>query len=488
MKRIAVIGVGAVGVSVLSAMARNPYYQDCQITIYDQPQTFGTGLPYQSDSEILLINQTGDTMSLEPEDPFDFVKWVEQEKGIPNGEKGFFPRPWYGEYLLEKLNQARQILQPRAIYEEATSIRIKEDGTYLVQSASTTETYDCIHLSIGHLPYQDPYQLLGQDNYIHHPYPVQKKMAQISNGARVGVIGTGLTGIDLLRYFQHEEKDYHVHSFSRGGEFPLYRGFEPQMQLRFLNIETLKEAKAQHQGFVPLEKMVEWFRLECADKQVDFNDLRRRFGKGTKAQLEEQLRVEDEVGLLQAIIHKLDPHLADFLNALTEADRQKFFSEYEPLFKHFRAPMPKKSLEELLQWWNAGEIAVWQDMQSVESMDSGFRVSIQDGKTIEVDYLVNATGHNMQVKPSPYNSQLLNQLVDERILQAEPFGGVQVLWPSAQAISQRYGVLEGMRVHGQLVQGTQYGNNARLLMLQANQVVNACAEKEIEKEKATLFS
>ena len=74
LNRIAIIGMGAAGVSVLNAIARNEYYHLDQIVLYDQTQTFGTGTPYQPDSEILLINQTADTMSLDPTDSLDFVK------------------------------------------------------------------------------------------------------------------------------------------------------------------------------------------------------------------------------------------------------------------------------------------------------------------------------------------------------------------------------------------------------------------------------
>ena len=58
MRKLAIIGAGVAGVSVLNALLENPYYADCKIVIYDQQKTFGTGLPYQPDDEHLLINQT----------------------------------------------------------------------------------------------------------------------------------------------------------------------------------------------------------------------------------------------------------------------------------------------------------------------------------------------------------------------------------------------------------------------------------------------
>lgn len=476
--------MGAAGVSVLNALAGNISDYPNQIVLYDQTKTFGTGIPYQSDSEILLINQTADTMSLNPADSLDFVKWVEKKKGIQNGNKKFFARTWFGEYMREKANIAIQGVQPKIIQELVTDLSVQEDGTYLVRTDSTIEQFDSVHLCTGHLPYKDPYHLLNEKKYFHNTYPVNEKLADIPSKTRIGIIGTGLTGIDLMRYLKKQDKDYSVQIFSREGQFSLYRGYEPDITLTYLTLENLEDVKARCNGFVPLENMVEWFHLECADKQVDFDYLKAHFSKGNKEQLEKQLQDGENIGMLQAIIHKMDAHLAEFMQALTETDKEKFYTEYEPVFKHFRTPMPKKSLTELIQWWENGEIKVWEGMQSVEIEDAGFKVTVSDGKTVEVDYLVNATGHDMDVKPSVYQSELMNHLIQNEILQSERFGGVKVVWPSAEAISPRYGVLKRLYVHGQLIQGMQYGNNAHLLMQQAYRVVNADAKKQLENKYA----
>lgn len=476
MRKIAIIGMGVTGVSVLKSMAKYPYYQDCKIVVYNPPRTFGTGIPYQEDSEKLLINQTADTMSLEIEDSANFVKWVKKEKGILNGEKNFFPRVWFGEYLRGKLSKAIQSLQPEVIPENVISLRIKKDGTYLIETHSSMKSYDSVHLCIGHLPYKDPYHLIANEGYIHHPYPAQEKLTKFPQGSRIGIIGTGLTSIDLMRFLKSQQKNFQISFFSRKNHFPLYRGFEPDISLSYLTIDNIRQEKLKHHGFVPLEKMVNWFYLECEEKGIDFNDIKNRFGNGTKEQLNRLLHEDNNIGMLQAIIHKMDSHLAEYMTALTESDRNLFFTHYESVFKYFRTPMPKESLEELIKEWNSGRIKVFEGMQTVEPTVGGFKVQLSDVESEEVDYLINATGHEMNVQNFKNNSKLMNQLLNERILQAETFGGVQVIWPSAQAVSQRYGVLHGLYVHGQLVQGIQYGNNAHLLMRQANQVI----EKDIK--------
>lgn len=50
--------------------------------------------------------------------------------------------------------------------------------------------------------------------------------------------------------------------------------------------------------------------------------------------------------------------------------------------------------------------------------------------------------------------------MDERILQPETFGGVQVRLPDLSAISQKYGIIHRLKIHGELISGIQFGNNS----------------------------
>lgn len=241
--KIAIIGMGVAGVSVLSAMTKHPIFQKHEIILFDKPQTFGTGLPYQPDSSIILLNQTADTMSMEQNDRLDFVRWVEKHKGYHHCEKEHLPRPWYGEYVREKLEKAIAILKPEVREEYVTDISLQKDGTFLVSSESNQEQFDLVHLCIGHLPYLDPYKLIGNARFIYHPYPVKETLAQIPDEATIGIIGTGLTAIDILRFFKHQKRNKNIHFFSDTGTFSTLRGVEPDLRLRYLNKQRLRDEK-----------------------------------------------------------------------------------------------------------------------------------------------------------------------------------------------------------------------------------------------------
>lgn len=194
MAKIAIVGMGAAGVSVLHAMTKFSEYADAEIIIYTDPDTFGTGLPYQPDSNILLLNQRAETMSIKQEDPLDFVRWAVAKKGFKDGEKAHLPRPWYGEYLQETMKKAIEILKPTIIKEEVHDLSIQNNNTIILRTPNSEQQVDMVHLCTGHLSYQDPYHLKGHAHFIYNPYPTYEKLNNIPNHSCVGIITRSFWG------------------------------------------------------------------------------------------------------------------------------------------------------------------------------------------------------------------------------------------------------------------------------------------------------
>lgn len=224
--------------------------------------------------------------------------------------------------------------------------------------------------------------------------------------------------------------------------------------------------------------MLEWFELECEDKEIDARRMVELYGKGTKQQLENQLIDEGKLGVLQSIIHHMDEDLPDFWNSLTEKDKIVFMEKYRSTFEVIRSPIPREAIEELIAWWKNGELSVRGGMKSVEEQADDFIVHFDQETSMKVDYLVNATGQMLNVSISPYQSDILNNLLNQRVIQPEKFGGVQVHWPTSEPVSQRYGLVEQLYLHGQLITGVQYGNNtAGMLRDHAHDVVERIASR-----------
>src|SRR5699024_2858752 len=96
----------------------------------------------------------------------------------------------------------------------------------------------------------------------------------------------------------------------------------------------------------------------------------------------------------------------------------------------------------------------------IEENGASFTCHLKDGTSINVDYFINATGNDIHVSFDKKQMHLLSQMLNERIIQPEEFGGVQVRIPDLSAVSQKYGVIHTLKAHGQLIAGIQFGNSS----------------------------
>jgi uncharacterized NAD(P)/FAD-binding protein YdhS len=458
---IAIIGMGAAGISVLREWVRQVERKEKHsLTIYSDERLFGTGLPYQKDDESLLLNQYAETMSLLPEDELHFVKWVEEKYKVGNSEKEFLPRAWYGEYLKEVLSDLLKEVKVTIIKQSVLSLRVTEEKQYLVSTEKETKYYDMVHLTTGHLAYQDFYDLNGTTGYIHLPYPVVDNLSSIKEEDHVGILGTGLTAVDLLLYLKKNYPSIQVSFFSPDGKFGSVRGEEEFLNLTYFTKKRIEEAKKEYDGLIPLEIVIEWFLKECSNQGLDAKMFWENYGLGTVESMKFDLEHLEEIGAFQSVIHSMTEVYADIWNALSTNDRRRFMEQYAERFTRFRSPLPQKTSNKIVEFVENGSVSIYKGISSVEKKHELFHVTIEDDETITVDCLLNGTGQLKSLTEEIEKQQpLIKQLVNERILAPYTYGGVQVVYPSMSALSTRYGQLDTLKLYGQLVSGIDYMNN-----------------------------
>ena len=54
--RVAIIGMGTAGVSVLRQLVKHEDFSKLKVDVYDDAKNMGQGVPFQNDSSELLIN------------------------------------------------------------------------------------------------------------------------------------------------------------------------------------------------------------------------------------------------------------------------------------------------------------------------------------------------------------------------------------------------------------------------------------------------
>jgi len=205
--KVAIVGMGVAGISIIREMNRQFSSEEragLELLLYTRPDQFGTGFPYRSDDESLLINQYTETMTIDPNNPDDFLDWIKENKSAETVYHSHLPRSWFGEYLKERMSIWLETLNYTVIYEDVQNIEKLDEDIYRIVTEKTRQRVEMVHLTAGHLAYQDPYQLIGTPGYIYDPYPADKQLMMSVEQKKIALIGTGLTALDALLFLRKE--------------------------------------------------------------------------------------------------------------------------------------------------------------------------------------------------------------------------------------------------------------------------------------------
>lgn len=350
--KIAIIGMGVAGIGALREWTKEKEIDpSIELTVFGDENTFGTGAPYQKDNEKLVMNQAAGTITIIPENKKDFSEWMQHNQNEENPALKHYPRELFGDYLKDRMND--WLIQSKAgiVKEKVERVQILANNQFRLTSSSVVKDFDAVHLCIGGLAYKDSYQLINHPNFIVNPFPVEKTLSVIPKGSIVGVLGTGLTGIDIFRYTYYNRPDLTVSFFSPSGRFKSIRGKSDPIDYRFFTEENIKLAKEKNNGFIPLETYVEWFKKEAEYQQLSLKDNWENDQLGSKDTLKRELNDSKEIGAIQNLLHDMSPFLPEIWLALEETDKQLFFDKYYEKWDKLRSSFPVATAKELVSAW-----------------------------------------------------------------------------------------------------------------------------------------
>ena len=175
--RIAIIGMGTAGVSLLKELVKYNEFEQMEVDVYDNPKNMGQGVPFQNDSDQLLINLPAKQMSLNLNNEREFYEWYQHQSIFKFSNPEYLPRFIFGHYMKDYLetyhNQYSNIhMIKEAVLEVYIESNIGDTQVeYVVCTSENIEKrrrYDIVFLTIGTMSYHDPYQLKGTPGYIKH--------------------------------------------------------------------------------------------------------------------------------------------------------------------------------------------------------------------------------------------------------------------------------------------------------------------------------
>lgn len=473
---VGIVGLGVAGISILREIKNQTSrtkHDPLHITVYSEKESFGTGFPYQPDDETLLINQYTETMSIDPENPYDFMDWVKEKKQMNNLKNTHLPRALFGVYLSEKSSQLLEELNVTVIYEKVIAVKMQASGQYAIETNNGSKHFDSVHLSVGHLAYQDPYNLKGNEKYIYNPYPATKRLKYENVPSTVGIIGTGLTAIDTFLYMRKHYPDVQLSFLSLDERFSSVRGHEPEVETHYFCKESILKIVTKQNQRVTLEQIRTWFEKETADHGIDLSWVWNNLGEGTVEGLQQDMDHLEELGRFQALIRKMRDCYALLWKALPDTERDLFLAEYGRKWSNFKAPIPQSTAKILIRTIESGDVQLLSRIKAISKEGGSFRVDFNNDETRVYDTIINASGQQMDLtRQLELQQPLVRDLIKEELLIPYPYGGVWIDHPSMCALDKAGDKIPGLYVYGQLASGVQFGNsNVELITRSTHQSV-----------------
>ncbi|ALM57374.1 FAD/NAD(P)-binding protein [Staphylococcus equorum] len=482
--RIAIIGMGTAGVSLLKELVKHDNFATMNIDMYDNPKNMGQGVPFQNDSDQLLINVPAKQMTLNLENQGEFYEWYKSQSIFKFSNPEYLPRFIFGHYMkdfLEKYNHQFENIQ--MIKEEVSEVFIEADVgqtdvKYYVctsKDMSNCQKYDVVFLTIGTMSYHDPYHLKGKKGYIHTPYPTYNTLDDVNETDRIAIIGTGLASLDVIRYVTAHHPKLPITLTSRKGQLPSVRGEMPDIEFKYLTPENFNAIKNENFGNVPLEQALSLFLKDCAYYNIAIEKLVHRRQNDPVKDLTYDLEHETELGTFQSILELVKENLNWIWNSLSREDQQQFLKDYQSILKDNSNPMPPRTAKLIIDHIENGTIEIKSGLENVqyEASQFYFKYKNETEALHKFDVVINATGSKTQLSDLDSDDQLILNLENRQVIQAHPLGGIQIIAETNQVISPRYGTLKHMYALGQLTNGiNQSRNGVAMIVKQAVSVVN----------------
>jgi uncharacterized NAD(P)/FAD-binding protein YdhS len=218
--RITIVGAGFTG-STLATLLASGDDKTTEVCLVGMEETFARGVAYGETRPEHVLNVRAGHLGADPDNPGEFADWLNLGK---QGREGFLPRLAYGEYLSDRLQQAKDRASNLTLLrQEAIAINRLGDGFRVHLDDGSYFASDQVVLALGALP---PQRLIGigprlarHPRYIAWPWQ-DDALNQIDSDARVLIIGTGLTMADVAASLVRRSHRGELVAISRHGLLP----------------------------------------------------------------------------------------------------------------------------------------------------------------------------------------------------------------------------------------------------------------------------
>lgn len=315
-RRIVIVGGGFAGAALAYHLLQQRSRQ-LQVCMIEPGPRLGRGVAYGVSSPLLRLNVPASRMSLDPARPDDFVVYA----GAQAQPHAYLSRALYGAYVNERLLAAAaqsgdrlQVLRAAAV-----DMRFEPAPVVLLEDCRALPA-DQVVLATG-LSARAPELDLPRDPRIVHAWD-ESALAQLPREARVLVLGSGLSALDVLQLLDARAHRGQIVVMSRHGLLP--REHAPAPSGFGIPASLLPPPST-------LAALIPWLR------------------RVTDA-------AQEAGGAWQHGIDALRPWTQQIWQSLSLADRRRFLRRVRPYWEVNRHRAPRDTLQRLREKQESGAV------------------------------------------------------------------------------------------------------------------------------------
>lgn len=440
---LGIVGGGPSAVCLLDALARAEGLPSRTVAVFEPSAHLWRGRPYRPDFDTVRVNAPARDMSLRAGDDGHFEEWLAARELViglgsndidPVSGTRFVSRASYGDYLEQTARAALITLHRRGwlidiVRDAVTGARPAAAGGVHLQTAGSgqarvTATVLCV--GAGRPPAL--YGLGSAPGYVPEAYPIRESLAPIEPDGDVCVLGSGLTGVDVVLGLAARGHRGPIRLVSRTGALPAVRQRAIGHRLRRFTPEWFRAAAASGRT-VTLAQTCALMAEELAAAGDSPGRVAAEIGSArTELPVPRLRRHLSEVDsplmglrILQQAVPDAGP---DAWPLLPEADKERLLAEHERTLMSLCCPMPPAAAAHLLTLIDSGQLSIVSGVRHVEAQGGGFRIRTED-RDFTGDYVVNAS--NARIRPVAHSAEsLISSLVRAGLAEPHPRGGLSV--------------------------------------------------------------
>jgi uncharacterized NAD(P)/FAD-binding protein YdhS len=391
---VVIVGGGFSGTVLAVNLLRRPPSNPTDILLFERNARVGQGIAYAQRDFPYLLNVAAGRMSLDRNDPTDFLRFAQGRQ--PGAEaEDFLPRAWYGDYLEEALMRAEREAPAQVrlhrVHGEVQRIEPGEGQRLRVSCDRHAPILaDRVVLALGNpppplLPWAEEVQ--GHPGYVHNPWELPPDLAPHH---AVLIVGNGLTMADVVLALAHGRDDGPlVHTLSRRGLIPLPQSFHridpSELELQEGGEKLLAAAHS-------LRELLRTIRRLVAETEARGGDWRQ---------------------VIQLVRHWAQP----LWRALPKAERRRFVRHLLAFWSVHRHRQPPQSAERVDRLRELGRLEVKAGrVQKMAERDGRIKVwweprgaPAAECESLQVDWVINGLGPDYVLERSldPLTQSLL---------------------------------------------------------------------------------